>query len=220
MSNIDEIVCAPFIQQLRREELDGIQEAFVEFSRAVINFIHKPVAWVEKHLCLVHLNSIFHIHSRNTVSEVVAHYVELAKSLITTMKGLLVKAQEQCAEALTSFSETFRCANGKPLEWTDGQNGMYEMIQGLHAKGSFNNGEADLADITNFFEAIFSLGISSDGCYENGRTMRKRKGRKDMPKYDAKKNIDSRSYWWDDCRKELNDKMIRQDAAGDGRGVK
>lgn len=41
-----------------------------------------------------------------------------------------------------------------------------------------------------------------------------------MAKYDERKNIESRTYWTDDMRACLNDKWIRQDAAGDGRGVK
>lgn len=64
------------------------------------------------------------------------------------------------------------------------------------------------------------MNLTLDGSYENGRQMKRRKGRKGIAKYDERRNIESRSYWTDDMRACLNDKWIRQDAAGDGRGVK
>ncbi|WP_303743324.1 hypothetical protein, partial [uncultured Duncaniella sp.] len=85
---------------------------------------------------------------------------------------------------------------------------------------ALNNGKAKLEDLINFFNASLNMSLTTDGSYENGRQMKRRKGRKGMAKYDERRNIESRSYWIDDMRACLNDKWIRQDAAGDGRGVK
>lgn len=220
MTNSDEIVEAEFVRFILSGELDRIKEAFEKFASHLISFIHKPIHWVEKHHCLVRLNAIFCTHSINTECNVTNTYLSLAISLIKTMKDLLMEAQKRCADALSSFRSAFTLANGEPLEWTDGTCGIYELIQGLVTKGSFNNGRAKQEDVINFFNAALNMNLSTDGSYENGRQMKRRKGRKGMAKYDDKRNIDSRTYWTDDMRACLNDKWIRQDAAGDGRGVK
>ena len=220
MTNSDAIVEAEFVRFIINGELDKIKEAFDSFSSHLISFIHKPVHWVEKHHCLVRLNAIFHVHNLQTKCETVNTYIALALSLIETMKELLMEAQKNCMDALTSLKEKIVCANGQNLEWSDGTGAAYELCHMLHAKGAFNKGEAELGDITRLVESILNMGLTPDGCYEFGRQMKKRKGRKGAPMYDIKLNIESRSYWTDDCRRAINDRMIRQDMAGDGLSVK
>lgn len=220
MTNSDEIVEAEFVQFILSGELDRIREAFEKFASHLIKFIHKPIHWVEKHHCLVRLNAIFSVHTERTECRVTHTYLSLAISLINTMKELLMAAQKRCADALSSFRSAFTLSDGEPLEWTDGICGIYELIQGLVTKGSFNNGRAKQEDLINFFNTSLSMSLTTDGSYENGRQMKRRKGRKGMAKYDERRNIESRSYWTDDMRACLNDKWIRQDEAGDGRGVK
>lgn len=220
MTNSDEIVEAEFVRFILNGELDRIKEAFEKFASHLISFIHKPIHWVEKHHCLVRLNAIFSVHTEKTECRVTHAYLSLAISLISTMKELLMAAQKRCADALSSFRSAFTLSDGEPLEWTDGICGIYELIQGLVTKGSFNNGRAKHEDVINFFNASLNMNLTLDGSYENGRQMKRRKGRKGIAKYDERRNIESRSYWTDDMRACLNDKWIRQDEAGDGRGVK
>lgn len=220
MTNSDEIVEAEFVRFILSGELDRIKEAFEKFASHLINFIHKPIHWAEKHHCLVRLNAIFSVHTEKTECRVTHAYLSLAMSLINTMKELLMAAQKRCADALSSFRSAFTLSDGEPLEWTDGVCAIYELIQGLVTKGSFNNGRAKQEDVINFFNASLNMNLTPEGSYENGRLMKRRKGRKGMAKYDERRNIESRSYWTDDMRACLNDKWIRQDEAGDGRGVK
>lgn len=220
MTNSDEIVEAEFVRFILSGELDRIKEAFEKFASHLINFIHKPIHWAEKHHCLVRLNAIFSVHTEKTECRVTHAYLSLAMSLINTMKELLMAAQKRCADALSSFRSAFTLSDGEPLEWTDGVCAIYELIQGLVTKGSFNNGRAKQEDVINFFNASLNMNLTPEGSYENGRQMKRRKGRKGMAKYDERRNIESRSYWTDDMRAYLNDKWIRQDEAGDGRGVK
>lgn len=220
MTNSDEIVEAEFVRFILSGELDRIKEAFEKFASHLISFIHKPIHWVEKHHCLVRLNAIFCVHTEKTECRVTHAYLSLAISLISTMKELLMAAQKRCADALSSFRSAFTLSDGEPLEWTDGICGIYELIQGLVTKGSFNNGRAKHEDVINFFNASLNMNLTLDGSYENGRQMKRRKGRKGIAKYDERRNIESRSYWTDDMRACLNDRWIRQDEAGDGRGVK
>lgn len=220
MTNSDEIVEAEFVRFILSGELDRIKEAFEKFASRLIYFIHKPIHWAEKHHCLVRLNAIFSVHTEKTECRVTHAYLSLAMSLINTMKELLMAAQKRCADALSSFRSAFTLSDGEPLEWTDGVCAIYELIQGLVTKGSFNNGRAKQEDVINFFNASLNMNLTPEGSYENGRQMKRRKGRKGMAKYDERRNIESRSYWTDDMRACLNDKWIRQDEAGDGRGVK
>lgn len=220
MTNSDEIVEAEFVRFILSGELDRIKEAFEKFASHLINFIHKPIHWAEKHHCLVRLNAIFSVHTEKTECRVTHAYLSLAMSLINTMKELLMAAQKRCADALSSFRSAFTLSDGEPLEWTDGVCAIYELIQGLVTKGSFNNGRAKQEDVINFFNGSLNMNLTPEGSYENGRQMKRRKGRKGMAKYDERRNIESRSYWTDDMRACLNDKWIRQDEAGDGRGVK
>lgn len=116
MTNSDTIVEAEFVQYVIKGEMDKIKEAYFSFSEHLINFIHKPVHWVEKHHCLVQLNAIFHLHTLQTKCEVINKYISLALSLIETMKELLMEAQKHCMDALTSLKEKIVCANGNDLE--------------------------------------------------------------------------------------------------------
>jgi len=133
------------------------------------------------------------------------------------MKELLLKAQHKHTESLQSHRSGFLCANGQPLEWTDSNAAFHELIQGIHAKGSFNNGDAEISDIHNLFAHAFGIDSKTEDCYESGRQMKRRKGRPGAEKYDRRKAIASRTYYLDDVRAALNDRWIQQDENGDGR---
>lgn len=220
MNEIQSIIEMEFIELVRNDRLDRMEEAFASFSMNIIDFMHRPLHWTKKHHCLARLNAIFRVHNVHTACREIHIYISLALSLIESMIELLMETQKKCMDALTSLRENFTCANGKPLEWSDGIGAAYELCYMLHAKGAFNKGEAELGDITRLIESIVNMGLTPDGSYEFGRQMKKRKGRKGVPLYDTKRNIESRTYWTDDCRNAVNDRMIRQDMAGDGRGVK
>lgn len=180
MTNSDEIVEAEFVRFILSGELDRIKEAFEKFASHLINFIHKPIHWAEKHHCLVRLNAIFSVHTEKTECRVTHAYLSLAMSLINTMKELLMAAQKRCADVLSSFRSAFTLSDGEPLEWTDGVCAIYELIQGLVTKGSFNNGRAKQEDVINSFNASLNMNLTPEGSYENGRQMKRRKGRKGM----------------------------------------
>lgn len=43
------------------------------------------------------------------------------------------------------------------LVWSDNKTALIEMIYALHYKGAFNNGNADIREISAYFEAVFSI---------------------------------------------------------------
>ena len=221
MNDINDIVGAEFVQLLVKGKLDTISRAFDHFSTKVINFIHKPIHWAEKHSCLARLNAIFKsIEAKKTECIDTITYTTLAISLVATMKALLLNAQGLNPDSLVSLTNPFLCSNGQPLTWTDGENGLYELINGLHAKGAFNKGEANITDITTAFAAMFNINLSADGSYENGRRMRMRKGKSDVPLFDTKHRIPCRDYYIVELHACINNKLIQQDNAGDGRSAR
>ena len=178
MSEINDIVGAEFVQLLTSGKLDAICTAFDHFTDKVISFIHKPIHWAEKHICLARLNAIFkNIEAKKSECIEMITYTTLAISLVATMKALLLQAQGLNPESLVSFTSQLLCTNGQPLTWTDGENGLYELINCLHSKGAFNKGEATIADITMVFATMLNINLTAEGSYETGRRMRARKGK-------------------------------------------
>ncbi len=218
MSEINDIVGAEFVQLLTTGKLDAICTAFDHFTDKVISFIHKPIHWAEKHICLARLNAIFKsIEAKKSECIEMVTYTTLAISLVATMKALLLQAQGLNPESLVSFTSQLLCANGQPLTWTDGENGLYELINGLHSKGAFNKGEATIADITMVFAAMFNINLTAEGSYETGRRMRARKGKPGKPMFNKANNIPCRDYYIDELHNSVNEKLIEQDNLGDGR---
>lgn len=218
MEDINEIVGDEFVQSLGNGRLDEILGKFQNFSNKVITFIHKPIHWVEKHTCLANLNAIFKsIEVKRPGCMETITYTALGLSLVATMKALLMQAQGLSPEALLSFTAPLLCANGKPLTWTDGENGLYEIINTFHAKGAFNKGEATIADITAVFAAMFNINLTPEGSYETGRRMRARKGKPGKPLFNKANNIPCRDYYIDELHNSVNERLIEQDNLGDGR---
>lgn len=105
MSEINDIVGAEFVQLLTSGKLDAICTAFDHFTDKVISFIHKPIHWAEKHICLARLNAIFkNIEAKKSECIEMITYTTLAISLVATMKALLLQAQGLNPESLVSFT--------------------------------------------------------------------------------------------------------------------
>jgi hypothetical protein len=47
------------------------------------------------------------------------------------------------------------------LQWTDSSAGLVEMIYAFYAKGSFNNGNATIREIAEYFEDVFSVHLGN-----------------------------------------------------------
>lgn len=207
-----------FVRLLHVRELDSYGTAFIEFSQKVIEFIHKPFRWTEKHSCLVRLKAALHnikIKSESCIDTTT--YADLGLSLISTMKGLLLTAQGSNPDSLTSEESPYICRNGEPLTWTDGDSALYEVINVLLAKKAFNNGNATMEDLTGAFGHMCNRNLTAEGGYETGRCMRQRKGKADNPQYKAGNNIPIRDYYLWEAHKCINDKFIEQDRIGDAR---
>ena len=43
------------------------------------------------------------------------------------------------------------------LHWTDSKSALIELIYALYAKGSINNGDLDIRELTRYFEGLFNV---------------------------------------------------------------
>ena len=63
--------------------------------------------------------------------------------------------------------------SGKKLYWTDKKAAAVELIYGIHAAGSVDNGKADIIDIVTAFERTFHIDLGD--VYHTFIAMRNRK---------------------------------------------
>lgn len=215
MSEIDAIVAAPFVQQLHEEKLDGLLESFTAFQNDVISFIHKPmVTFEQKHHCLANLNAIFHIRETLQVGcELIRKFIELAKTLVSTMKELLMNIQKLTPESILSPPVQFVGVDGSPLIWNGSISDLYELIIGFHAANCFkkeNGNKVTKADLAHAFGNVLALPLSGEGCSEASRKMRARKGKDDLY-HDKKRNIFDRCYLLRGLTFKVNESFIEQD---------
>lgn len=80
------------------------------------------------------------------------------------------------------------------LNWTDSKAAMIEMIYALYFKGSFNNGQADIKEITKYFEVVFNTDLGD--IYRS---------------YIEIRNRNSRTKFLSGLQDLLNDKMSESD---------
>lgn len=59
------------------------------------------------------------------------------------------------------------------LTWTDNKSALIEMLYALHYQGSFNNGNADIKEIANYFGTIFNIDLGD--VYRSWYSIRSRK---------------------------------------------
>lgn len=80
------------------------------------------------------------------------------------------------------------------LNWTDSKAAMIELIYALYFKGSFNNGQADIKEITKYFEVVFNTDLGD--VYRS---------------YIEIRNRNSRTKFLSGLQDLLNDKMSESD---------
>lgn len=80
------------------------------------------------------------------------------------------------------------------LNWTDNKSAMIELIYALYYKGSLNNGQADIKEITKYFETVFNIDLGD--VYRS---------------YIEIKNRSSRTKFLTNLQDLLNDKMAESD---------
>ncbi len=89
--------------------------------------------------------SVDYIFSRIQANELLAGYLQ---------KALLAGINDN-SRALDFVS------NQQPLMWTDPKSALIELAYALKSKGSFNNGKANLKEITDYLQTVFNIQLSN-----------------------------------------------------------
>lgn len=144
------------LRKYYREELSRLNEFFEDnvdfyrYYRTKSNCLDHKYFLREKWDVRLSLDShIFEADPRFSTS----HDYKLAKLLANDLlevhlKKELLNLDHQEVEQPTPLTK---------LVWSENKTAMIEMIYALHYKGAFNNGNADIKEISTYFEAVFSI---------------------------------------------------------------
>jgi len=132
---------------------------------------------------------VFETDSRFSTS----HDYKVAKIMANDL--LEVYLNDELLKLNKQSEEQYRISTPKTkLVWSDNKTSLIELIYALYCKGSFNNGIADIKEISAYFEAVFSV--------ELGDVYRT---------YLEIKNRSSRTKFLNTLEELLNQKMEMQD---------
>lgn len=132
---------------------------------------------------------VFETDSRFSTS----HDYKVAKIMANDL--LEVYLNDELLKLNKQSEEQYRISTPKTkLVWSDNKTSLIELIYALHCKGSFNNGIADIKEISAYFEAVFNV--------ELGDVYRT---------YLEIKNRSSRTKFLNTMEELLNQKMEMQD---------
>lgn len=132
---------------------------------------------------------VFETDSRFSTS----HDYKVAKIMANDL--LEVYLNDELLKLNKQSEEQYRISTPKTkLVWSDNKTSLIELIYALHCKGSFNNGIADIKEISAYFEAVFNV--------ELGDVYRT---------YLEIKNRSSRTKFLNTLEELLNQKMEMQD---------
>lgn len=132
---------------------------------------------------------VFETDSRFSTS----HDYKVAKIMANDL--LEVYLNDELLKLNKQSEEQYRISTPKTkLVWSDNKTSLIELIYALHFKGSFNNGIADIKEISAYFEAVFNV--------ELGDVYRT---------YLEIKNRSSRTKFLNTMEELLNQKMEMQD---------
>ncbi|MGC4041912.1 MAG: RteC domain-containing protein [Flavobacterium sp.] len=87
-----------------------------------------------------------------------SHDYKVAKILANDQIKLYLESELAKLEN-NSDGKVVDYSNMKRLKWTGSKVALVELIYALHAEGVFNNGNAELKEVVNMFEAVFNVDL-------------------------------------------------------------
>lgn len=111
-----------------------------------------------------------------------SHDYKVAQIIANDMLEVYLKDELQRLDRTNP--DTFKVNTPKvKLSWTDNKSALIELIYAIHYQGSFNNGNADIKEISSYFEAIFNIDLG-----DVYRTFIELKNRNSRTKYISRLN--------------------------------
>lgn len=163
-----------------------IETAYHGFISAVIEMCSDRS--VNPHLPLMFVEvELRHHKEDNNLGDTVCGYVKKAHSFVCEVRQHITTN----GHLLTNED-----GNAPPLKWTGNAVDLVEMVYGISVMGCVNDGKTPLRDMAAMLYSFF--GVNAKDCYRFYVDIRGRKN-------------DDRTYFLDEMRKKLNEKMRADD---------
>lgn len=102
-----------------------------------------------------------------------SHDFKISKILANDLLEIYLKEELAILDRKEMVPSKNKLLPNVKLTWTDNKSALIEMLYALHYQGSFNNGNADIKEIANYFETIFNIDLGD--VYRSWYSIRSRK---------------------------------------------
>ena len=102
-----------------------------------------------------------------------SHDFKISKILANDLLEIYLKEELAMLDRKEMVPSKNKLLPNVKLTWTDNKSALIEMLYALHYQGSFNNGNADIKEIANYFETIFNIDLGD--VYRSWYSIRSRK---------------------------------------------
>ena len=102
-----------------------------------------------------------------------SHDYRISKILANDLLEIYLKEQLAILDRKEIMTAKTQATPKVKLTWTDSKSSLIELLYALHYQGSFNNGNADIKEIANYFEVIFNIDLGD--VYRSWYSIRSRK---------------------------------------------
>src|SRR6266498_1075814 len=105
-------------------------------------------------------SKIMHVHAVNSDTCFTSVSDQIISKILANerLKDYLTKAVNELHHDKIEATDIKKDSN---LKWTDSKTGLIELIYALQRKGCFNNGQAKIKEIADFFEAYFDIDLGN-----------------------------------------------------------
>ena len=102
-----------------------------------------------------------------------SHDFKVSKIFANDLLEVYLKEQLASLDRKEIMTEKNQKIPKVKLTWTDNKSSLIELLYALYYQGSFNNGNADIKEISNYFEAVFNIDLGD--VYRSWYSIRSRK---------------------------------------------
>lgn len=189
-----------FFAQINEAGNGSLETAYGDFVKTVISLCYDLADHSSVIIALAYTeNELQHHHTLHSATEGChkSLYVRKALSFVRKMQRHLAASQTP-VPPLSNPTHTPKetTTTTSDLQWTGNAIDLVELIYGINEMGCINNGNMPLKQLAPLLYKIF--GVESKDCYRFYIDMKRRKN-------------ESRTYFLDKMRENLNEKMLRDE---------
>ncbi len=179
----------------------SLETAYGDFVKAAISLCHECTDRNSTAIVLAYTeNELQHHHTLHSAAAGCPKdlYVRKALSFVRKMQRHLASSHTQVPplNPIHTSTDNTTGSSAIPLRWTGNAIDLVELIYGINEMGCINNGNMPLKQLAPLLYKIF--GVESKDCYRFYIDIKRRKN-------------ESRTYFLDRMRENLNGKMVRDE---------